>query len=104
MLNQDQRNTFRLALASFNRDTSFLDIDDDEIIETANTIDDFFKMHGRIFNPRDEIPEFPYEEIKTLAGVIYIWYDWENRRDFGLGNFHAMDFGTIRALYFDGEA
>jgi hypothetical protein len=101
MLTQQQRDTFRLALASFDRDN--LDIDDDEIIETASTIDDFFKGHVRVFNPHGEIPEVPYEEIKTLAGVIYIWYDWENRRDFCLGNLYAMDFGTVRAAYFDGE-
>jgi hypothetical protein len=113
MLTQDQRDTFRLALASFNdytvKSVGELDIDnmlsDDQIVETRDTLEDFFKAQGRKLNRRTgERPEVPFEQEATLLGVIYKWDDVQARKGARRGTLYVMDFGTVRAVFFDGEA
>ena len=111
MLTQIQRNTFRLALASVNnystKTMDELDIDDmltdEQVVETAETIEHFFKAHGRRFNRRGERPEPPFEKHTTLLGDIYKWDDVQARKGARRGTVYVMDFGDARACFFDGE-
>ena len=112
MLTQEQRDTFRLALASLNCYTvekvEDLDIDDmlsdEEVVETRDTIDDFFNAQGRKLNRKGERPEVPYEQETTLLGTVYRWENVQARKGARRGNLYVMDFGDVRATYFDGEA
>ncbi|MDO8729439.1 MAG: hypothetical protein Q7K26_06220 [bacterium] len=112
MLTQDQRNTFRLALASFNaysvKNVEELDINhmlsDDQIVETRETIENFFEAKGRKLNRRSERPEVPFEQETTLLGIIFKWDDVQARKGARRGTLYVMDFGVARAAFFDGEA
>ena len=112
MLTQEQRDTFRLALASLNQytitDPAQLDIDDmltdEQVVETAETIEDFYAASGRRLNRKGERPEVPYELNKTLKGDVFKW-DNQQRGGKGArrGALYVMDFGNARAAFFDGE-
>ena len=77
MLTQQQRDTFRLALASLNcysvEKVEDLDIDDmltdEQVVETRDTVEDFFAANGRKLNRKGERPEVPYEQNQTLLGT-----------------------------------
>ena len=112
MLNQQQRDTFRLALAAHNRYTiesvDDLDIDDiisdDQIIETRETIEDFFNARGWRNDRNGNRPDVPRELNKTIVGDLYIWEDQQSRKGARRGTLFVMDFGDARACYFDGES
>lgn len=112
MLTQEQRDQFRLALASWNDYTAKtvedLDIDDmlsdEQVVETRDTIEDFFSAHGRKLNRKGERPEVPYEQEATLLGTLYHWENVRSRKGARRGDLYVMDFGDARAAYFDGEA
>lgn len=112
MLTQQQRDTFRLALASLNcytiKKVEDLDIDDmisdDQVVETRESLDDFFSAHGRKLNRKGERPEKPLEQNQTLVGVVYQWTDVQAKKGARRGTLYVMDFGDARAVYFDGEA
>ncbi len=112
MLTQQQRDTFRLALASLNcytiKKVEDLDIDDmltdDQVVETRETLDDFFSAHGRKLNRKGERPEKPLEQNQTLVGIVYRWDDVQPHKGARRGTLYVMDFGDARAAYFDGAA
>ena len=112
MLTQQQRDTFRLALASLNcysvEKVEDLDIDDmltdEQVVETRDTIEDFFSANGRKLNRKGERPETPYEQNQTLLGIVFQWDNVQARKGARRGTLYVMDFGDARAAYFDGEA
>lgn len=112
MLTQEQRDTFRLALAALNnysiKDVAELDIDDmlndDQVVATRDTVENFFEAQGRRLNRRGERPETPYELNTTICGEMIKWEDVQARKGARRGTLYVMDFGTARAAYFDGEA
>lgn len=112
MLTQEQRDTFRLALASLNqftvKEVTGLDIDnmltDDQVVATQDTVENFFEAQGRRLNRRGERPAVPYEFNETLCGNVYKWEDVQARKGARRGTLYVMDFGTARAAYFDGDA
>ena len=111
MLTQTQRDTFRLALAALNnytvQDVAELDIseviEDDQVVETAETIEQFFDSRGRKLNRKGERPVTPFELNKTIVGEIYKWEAQQSCPGKRRGDLYVMDFGTARACYFDGE-
>ncbi len=110
MLTQQQRDTFRLALASYNNlggEVDATDIDDvcsdNQIVETRETIDDFFAARGRRLDRNGNRPATPYEQEATAHGVIYVWRNVQSRPGMTRGNLHVMDFGDVRACYFSGQ-
>ena len=112
MLTQQQRDTFRLALASLNAYTvktaAELDIDgvitEEEVVETLDTVEDFFAANGRRLTKKGERPAIPFEKNRTLVGDVYRWDDIQTRKFARRGSLFVMDFGTARAAFFDGEA
>ena len=112
MLNQKQRDTFRLALASLNSYSAErvedLDINsvisDARVVETADTVEDFFKANGRKLLKNGSRPVVPREQNTTLLGVVYTWDGVQARKGARRGTLYVMDFGTARAAFFDGEA
>ncbi len=112
MLTQEQRDQFRLALSSWNnysaKTVEELDIDDmigdDQIVETRETVEDFFNAGGRKLNRQGQRPETPYELNKTIVGDLYVWEDQQSRKGARRGTLYVMDLGDARACYFDGEA
>jgi len=111
MLTQQQRDTFRLALASLNCYTvekvEDLDIDemltDEEVVETRDTVDNFFTSNGRKLNRKGERPEVPYEQNQTLLGAVFQWDNIQSRKGARRGTLYVMDFGDARATLFTGE-
>ncbi len=112
MLTQNQRDTFRLALASLNcyriEKVEDLDIDDmltdEKIVETRDTVEDFFSANGRKLTRQGKRPEVPYEQNTTLVGIVYQWDDVQARKGAQRGTLYVMDFGDARAAFFTGEA
>ena len=113
MLTQEQRNAFRLALAAYNnysaKSVEELDIDDmltdDQVVETQDTVENFFETRGRRLDRRTgERPAVPYELNKTFLGDVFVWEDVQARKGARRGNLYVMDFGSCRAAYFTGEA
>ena len=111
MLTQQQRDTFRLALASLNaysvKVVDELDIDDvitdEEVVETCDTVEDFFAANGRRLTKKGERPAIPFEKNRTLVGDVYQWNDIRTRKGARRGSLFVMDFGDARAAFFDGE-
>jgi len=111
MLTQNQRDTFRLALASLNcftvKTVSELDIDnmigDEQVVTTGETLENFFEAKGRRLNRRGDHPEVPFEKNETLCGDIYKWDDVQSHKGARRGTLYVMDFDAARAAYFDGE-
>jgi len=112
MLTQQQRDTFRLALASLNcygvKKVEDLDIDnmltDEQVVETRDTVENFFSANGRKLNRNGQRPEVPYEQNQTLLGVVFQWENIQVRKGAQRGTMYVMDFGDARAAYFTGEA
>ena len=112
MLTQKQRDDFRLALASWNcnsiTNVDELDIDemitDDQIVETRDTIENFFDARGWRNDRNGNRPDVPREKNKTLLGDIFVWENQQSRKGAQRGTLFVMDFGDARACYFDGEA
>jgi hypothetical protein len=112
MLTQKNRDTFRLALASLNQFSvekiEDLDIDDmltdDLVVETRDTLEDFFTAQGRRLDRKGERPAVPFEQNDTLLGPVFKWDDVQTRKGARRGTLYVMDFGDARAAYFDGEA
>lgn len=113
MLTQSQRDTFRLALSALNnfsaKAVEELDIDDmltdDQIVETQDTLENFFDAQGRRLDRRTgQRPAVPHELNKTICGDVYKWEDVQARKGARRGTLYVMDFGGARAAYFDGEA
>ncbi|MFZ6774616.1 hypothetical protein ACO0LB_18080 [Undibacterium sp. SXout7W] len=110
MLTQQQRDQFRLALAALNnysiKRVADLDIDqeitDSQVVETRDTLEDFFSAHGRKLGHRDGKPN-GQELCRTIAGALYKWEAVQSRPGKRRGNLFVMDFGDARACYFDGE-
>ncbi len=112
MLNQEQRDRFRLALSALNnysvRNVADLDIDDvaedAQVVETAETIEDFLSSRGRRLDRKGRAPYPPFEHHETLCGAVYKWDDVQARPGARRGTLYVMDFGAARAAFFDGEA
>lgn len=109
MLTQDQRDTFRKAIASWNDcGSSDVEVDDfiskDEyVVETQETIANFFSANGQKLGRNGKKPDVPYEKEKTAFGDIFIWNNIQKRKGAQRGRLYVMDFGSARAAYFDGE-
>lgn len=111
MLNQEERDTFRLALSAYNNygveSTENLDIDDmiadAQIVETAETIDAFFKAHGRKLNRDGSQPETPKELERTIAGDFFKWENVQSKKGARRGTLYVMEFENACACFFDGE-
>lgn len=108
MLTQQQRDTFRLAIASYNRSIDDLDINevvstDAEVVETRDTIEDIYSRNGRRLDRNGNRPAVPRELYKTLLGQIYIWQNVQTHKGARRGTLYVMDFGDARATFFDGE-
>lgn len=108
-MRQDQRDTFRKALASYNHlgaaDVEIDDmIEDSQIVETAETVENFFDASGRKLDRKGQRPTVPYELNKTAFGDVYVW---ENQQRGGKGarrgTLYVMDLGDARACFFSGE-
>lgn len=113
MLTQDQRDTFRLALAAWSNtsatDRTDLDISDvchrdGDVVETRDTIENFFEANGRRLSRQGQRPATPYEQESTILGDVFVWRDRQARKGCRRGTLWVMDFGDARAAYFDGEA
>lgn len=108
MLSQEQRDTFRRALASWNHlGATVVDIDDvlsdEQIVETRESIDDFFAAHGRRLDRNGNRPAVPHEQEKTPFGTFFRWERVQARAGLRRGDLFVMDFGDARACYFSGE-
>lgn len=111
-MTQEQRDKFRLALSAWNnysaKTVEELDIDDmiedDQIVETRDTIENFFDARGRRLTRSGERPAVPMELNKTIVGDLYVWENQQSRKGARRGTLYVMDFGHARACYFDGEA
>ena len=108
MLTQDQRDNFRLALASFNkcgRPVSLDDIDDmcddADIVVTAETIADFKSARGAGYEV--EHLKMPVEDVVRDIGELLIWKNIQTRKGARRGDLYLMDLGNARAVYFTGE-
>lgn len=110
MLTQEQRDTFRRAVASWNAcgsaDCEIDDVigEDADVVETRDTIEDFFSARGRRLNRKGERPEVPYEQERTAFGIVYRWENVQARPGARRGDLFVMDFGDTRACYFSGQA
>ena len=108
MLTKDQRDTFRLALASYNklgRPVSIDDIDDvcddSDMVVTAETIGDFKAARGapsEVFKVK-----VPVEDVVRDCGEVLIWKNVQSRKGARRGDLYLMDLGNARACYFSGE-
>lgn len=111
MLTQEQRDQFRLALAAWSnysaKTVEELDIDDmikdEDIVETRDSVENFFDARGRRLDRKGERPAVPAELNKTICGEVYIWENQQSRKGARRGTLFVMDFGEARASYFDGE-
>jgi len=112
MLTQTQRDNFRLALASYNSGGSVKNVDeldmddmlsDNQIVETRETIDDFFASRGRRMTRFGTLPSKPMEANETLLGMIYVWENQQSRKGARRGTLYVMDMGAARACLFTGE-
>lgn len=112
MLTQEQRDNFRLALSAWSnysaKTVEELDIndiiEDEQIVETRDTIENFFDARGRRLNRNGERPAVPLELNKTICGEVYVWENQQSQKGMRRGTLFVMDFGDARASYFDGEA
>lgn len=112
MLTQEQRDQFRLALSAWNnysaKTVAELDIDDmiedGQIVETQDSIENFFDARGRRLNRNGDRPEVPRELNQTICGELYVWENQQARKGARRGTLYVMDFGAARACHFDGEA
>lgn len=109
MLNKEQRDLFRKALASYNAcGSDAVDIDDfiskdSDVVETSETLENFFDSNGRKLLRNGKIPDVPYERNITAFGEIFVWENVQKIKGARRGNLYVMDFGDSRAAYFDGE-
>lgn len=109
MLTQEQRDTFRKAAASWNQcGSSEVDIDDvissdARVVETRDTLENFFDAKGRRLKRDGSRPDIPFEQEETAFGTIFVWRDAQSRKGARRGMLIVMDFGDARAAYFDGE-
>ena len=109
MLTQEQRDTFRRACASYNASgAADVEIDevistDERVVETAETIDQFFESRGRRLKRDGSRPETPFEQQRSAFGTLYVWDDQQSRKGARRGTLYVMDFGSARACFFDGE-
>lgn len=109
MLTQRQRDGFRLAIGKVRRSqqkaagiqASTEDLSDSMIFESESTIDDFFGKYGRSLTLRGTQPKVPHELYNTSCGEIYKWEKAKSREGERQGNLYVMDFGTMRAVYFE---
>lgn len=111
MLNQTQRDTFRLALSALNQNAKTveeLDADDicsdEAVAETRETIEDFFNARGSRLTRFGTKPETPLEKKQTIVGTLWVWTNQQSRIGARRGDLYVMDFGDARAAYFSGEA
>lgn len=109
MLTQEQRDQFRMALASYNKcgvaDVEIDDmIEDEQVVETRETIEDFFNARGWRNDRNGNRPDVPRELNKTAFGEVFVWENQQSRRGARHGTLYVMDMGEARACYFDGEA
>ena len=109
MLDQEQRDTFRRALASHNRlgarDVEIDDVcSDGDVVVTAETIENFFAASGRRLKRDGTRPDVPFEKNSTAFGDVFVWQN-QQRGGKGArrGTLFVMDFGTARAAFFDGD-
>lgn len=112
MLTKIQRDTFRLALSALNnysvKTVEDLDIDDmltdNQIVETRDTVENFFEAQGRRLDRRTgQRPAVPHELNTTICGDVYKWEDVQTRKGARRGALYVMDFGDARAAFFGGE-
>jgi len=111
MLNQEQKDQFRLALASVNcfsvKRVEELDIDnmceDSDVFSTGESLEHFFSSRGRKLNRQGNRPDVPYEKRSSLLGDVYVWENQQSRKGARRGNLYVMEFGNYCATYFDGE-
>ena len=101
MLTQENRNTFRLALASACcysvKNVADLDIseiiEDEGVVETAEAVSDFInRSHYKSHNLTN-----------TLVGELHEFTEIQRHKGARRGTLYVMDFGHARACYFDGE-
>lgn len=109
MLTQEQRDLFRKALASYNAcgsaDVEIDDmLEDEQVVETRETVEDFFNARGWRNDRNGNRPAVPREQNKTAFGDVFVWEDQQSRKGARRGTLYVMDFGDARACYFDGEA
>ena len=112
MLTQKNRDDFRLALASLNqfavKKIEDLDMDemiaDESVVETMDTVENFFETNGRKLNRNGTRPSIPFEQNDTLLGPVFKWDDVQSRKGARRGTLYVMDFGCARAVFFDGES
>src|SRR6266540_2265209 len=106
MLNQDQRDQFRNALALENccgdetmMNTADVVGSDEKIVATHETMDDFFAARGRTLDRKGQ--DAGWNENKF--GRFYRWEGVQQKKGLRRGTLYVMDFGDVRACYFDGE-
>jgi len=96
-LTETQRTLFRQAVDCWNGDAGgeleipLIDKNED-VVETHETVENFRTARG-----------VKGKEYRTLYGTLYIWAGVQARPGLRRGTEWLMDFGTVRAVYFDGE-
>lgn len=109
MLTQNQRDTFRYAITVIreraNRggnDPALEEpLSDDKLVETPETLENFFGKYGRALTLRSTKPAIPRELCSTVYGDVYRWKNAQSRAGERPGTLYVMDFGERRAVYFE---
>ena len=78
-------------------------IEDEQIVETRDTVENFFDARGWRNDRNGERPAVPMELNKTICGDVFVWENQQSRKGARRGTLYVMDFCDARATYFDGE-
>lgn len=107
MITAKQRDAFRLMLAAVNYPSGTidaLDVDDvctdADIVETADTVEVFLSLYGKSVTTRGRA----VEQLQAIFGNLFVWDKVQTRKGCRRGTLYVVDFGDVRAVYFDGEA
>ena len=95
MLTETERTQFRLATAAFNTGGE---------VEDAS-IDDAYCTDIEVVETRDTVADFVANGGKPTAreGALFVWENVQTRKGARRGHLFVMDFGGVRAAFFDGE-
>jgi hypothetical protein len=96
MLTTEQKETFRKAVDFLNGDKSGtlecpLVDNNDDVVTTSDTVDDFKKHAGLV-------------EKETAFGKLFVAENHQAGKGLRRGDLFVMDFGDARAAYFTGES
>ena len=99
MLTSEQRNSFSLATAAYNMNAATGEdwaalVEPEQAVETHETVEDHERSRGRAADRTKD----------TSHGTPLVWTDVQMAKGRRRGDMFLMDFGTVRAAFFTGEA